>query len=208
VAELQVGTYGWRHDDWMGRFYPDDLPEAWQLDYFSHVFRVALVPQSEWQVWSQQTMQEMAESLEESFCLYLALDNDLRDVEDSEIFVQLTDVVSVLGDSVLGIVVWSESPFTSLELLSCPVTLISSRYCLPGWRWRRDGLWMSGTPLGWVKKLPEDGKTQVALLTEFMASLSRNECTKKNVLPFLVGGEKINMEQVANLKTIGELLGY
>ncbi|VAW49972.1 hypothetical protein MNBD_GAMMA04-2188 [hydrothermal vent metagenome] len=209
MVELQIGTYGWRHDDWVGDFYPDDLPEAWQLDYFSNVYRVVLVPQAEWCTWSQQTKQEIAESMEESFGLYLALDNDLNGgVKNRQILSQLEDIVSSLGDSILGVVVWSESPFTSLALLPRPITLISSQYVLSGWQWCREGVKISGNPFGWIEQLPENGKKQAALLTDFVASFSDDDHAKRNVLPFIVGGEEINMEQVANLKTISELLGY
>jgi len=50
---LQVGTNGWEHDEWLGVFYPDDLPESWRLDYFSNAFNVVLVPQQAWLSWSQ-----------------------------------------------------------------------------------------------------------------------------------------------------------
>ncbi len=209
MFELQIGTYGWRHNDWVADFYPDDLPEAWQLDYFSNVYRVVLVPQSEWSTWSQQAMQEIVESIGDTFGFYLALDNDLNGgIKNRDVFVQITDVVSVLDSAILGVVVWSESPFVSLDLLPCPITLISSRHCLSGWQWCRKGVKISGNPFGWVETLPEDGKEQVALLTDFVASLSKDEHSKRSVLPFIVGGGKINMQQVANLKTIGELLGY
>lgn len=44
--ELLIGTCGWQHAAWSGSFYPDDLPEDWQLGYYGNEFRVVLVPRA------------------------------------------------------------------------------------------------------------------------------------------------------------------
>ena len=211
MVELQVGTYSWQHADWRGKFYPDDLPEAWQLDYFGNVFRVVLVPQAEWESWSPSFVQAVSESIEDGFEIYLALNNDLKSgLENPQTVAKLTEIISLLDRSVVGFVVWSESPFASLTLLQRPITLISSQHFLPNWQWQNDGVWLSGSPLGWTAKLSNDGKEQAALLVDFVESLSPLDEVdlKKKTIPFIIGGDKIEMEQVANLKTISELLGY
>ena len=49
VAEnMFIGCYGWRHSAWRGSFYPDDLPEDWQLAYYSNEFNCVLVPAGDW----------------------------------------------------------------------------------------------------------------------------------------------------------------
>lgn len=46
-----IGSWGWRHSEWKKDvFYPDDLPEEWQLAYYSNEFDVAVVPASYWAV--------------------------------------------------------------------------------------------------------------------------------------------------------------
>ena len=40
---ITVGSYGWRHPHWRGSFYPEDLPEDWQLSYYSNEFSVVMV---------------------------------------------------------------------------------------------------------------------------------------------------------------------
>lgn len=44
LPRLVVAAQGWRHADWQNRFYPDDLPEDWQLAYYANEFRAVLVP--------------------------------------------------------------------------------------------------------------------------------------------------------------------
>ena len=42
--DIQAGAYGWLHRHWQGSYYPDDLPEDWQLGYYSNDFNTVLVP--------------------------------------------------------------------------------------------------------------------------------------------------------------------
>jgi len=211
VVELQIGVYGWRHKSWLGTLYPEDLPESWQLDYLSNVCRVVLVPQTEWQAWTPLAVQEMSDSIGDELKIYLALHNDLNGgVENAQTIAQLTQIISVLNSSVVGFVIWSESPFTQLTLLQRPITLLSSNVCLPGWQWHREGEWLSGHSLGLVSCLPSDGKNKVALLKSFIESLPSQLIEQAEVqeVSFVVGGESVVMQQVLELKTISELLGY
>ncbi len=40
-----VGTVGWDYDDWVGSYYPDDLPQGWRFGYYSNDYRSVLVPE-------------------------------------------------------------------------------------------------------------------------------------------------------------------
>jgi hypothetical protein len=44
-----VGASGWLHPAWRGRFYPDDLPEDWQLSYYNTRFQAVHLPAAFWQ---------------------------------------------------------------------------------------------------------------------------------------------------------------
>jgi len=45
--DLSIGTYGWEHDEWVGGFYPDDLPDDWRLGYYSNRLKAVLIPYDE-----------------------------------------------------------------------------------------------------------------------------------------------------------------
>lgn len=45
---LSLGALGWRHEQWSGSFYPEDLPADWRLTYYSNEFPLVLVPQPDW----------------------------------------------------------------------------------------------------------------------------------------------------------------
>jgi len=35
---IALGAWDWRHTEWNGRFYADDLPEEWRLTFYSNEF--------------------------------------------------------------------------------------------------------------------------------------------------------------------------
>lgn len=47
---INLGARGWRNRHWLNTFYPEDLPEDWQLTYYSNVFNTVLVPADYWQM--------------------------------------------------------------------------------------------------------------------------------------------------------------
>jgi len=45
---ITLGAYGWRYVHWRDTFYPVDLPQDWQLTYYSNEFNTVLVPADYW----------------------------------------------------------------------------------------------------------------------------------------------------------------
>ena len=43
-----VGAQGWKHAHWQSHFYPDDLPEDWQLSFYNSQFRCVYLSKSAW----------------------------------------------------------------------------------------------------------------------------------------------------------------
>lgn len=42
--EILIGTEGWQHAAWRGRFYPEELPTDWEFCYYSNRLRAVSVP--------------------------------------------------------------------------------------------------------------------------------------------------------------------
>jgi len=84
---LNIGAYGWKHENWSGGFYPDDLPPDWQLTYYSNAFNCVLVPV---EYWCQQEMpdcEEWLENVHDDFRFHIACDERLLEcvpLEDLE----------------------------------------------------------------------------------------------------------------------------
>ncbi len=47
-----VGAEGWRHVHWQHTFYPEGLPEEWQLSFYNTQFRCVYLPRSFWETCS------------------------------------------------------------------------------------------------------------------------------------------------------------
>lgn len=58
-----VGAVGWLHPSWHGAFYPDDLPEDWQLTYYNTQFRAVFLPYADW---SAATPAQLAQWVQDS----------------------------------------------------------------------------------------------------------------------------------------------
>lgn len=43
-----LGACGWKHKAWLNTFYSEDLPEEWQLGFYSNEFPVVYVAASDW----------------------------------------------------------------------------------------------------------------------------------------------------------------
>ncbi len=54
---VYLGAVGWAHAAWQGDFYPDDLPEDWQLPFYNTQFRCVYLPHV---LWKNATDEEVA----------------------------------------------------------------------------------------------------------------------------------------------------
>jgi hypothetical protein len=45
--QIELAAYGWDNPAW-SRFYPEDLPPEWRLDYYSNEFTSIVVPAADW----------------------------------------------------------------------------------------------------------------------------------------------------------------
>lgn len=83
---LTIGTLGWEHSEWQGGFYPDDLPEDWQLDYYANFSPLVVVPEAYWKEnfdpqndGIQERLDTFAESLVENSQVFLAISIEAND---------------------------------------------------------------------------------------------------------------------------------
>jgi hypothetical protein len=69
----RYGARGWRHATWRHAYYPQDLPDEWQLAYYSNEFSVVLVPAADWRAQSPETLGQWVEDVHEEFRFFLEL---------------------------------------------------------------------------------------------------------------------------------------
>ncbi len=49
LTSLTLAAYGWSPANWLQMFYPDDLPQDWQIAYYANEFNSVLLPASGWE---------------------------------------------------------------------------------------------------------------------------------------------------------------
>jgi hypothetical protein len=65
MADCLLGALDWEHPEWRGTFYPDDLPEDWQLAFYNQHWRCVAVPIARWRAasaadvagWANETLE-------------------------------------------------------------------------------------------------------------------------------------------------------
>ena len=75
VKSLEVGAFGWQHAGWIDTYYPEDLPEDWRLDFYSHHFNVILMPETEWLHVSEDEIRQWLEDVKEGFQFFFAIND-------------------------------------------------------------------------------------------------------------------------------------
>lgn len=200
LKNMSIGVDDWQRPELLKNYYPDGLPAEWRFDYYLNEYRSVLVAQSEWQAWCELDLDELQEARRVESALYLRIDDCALISEP-----QLVGLLDVLGDWVAGFVVfdanWSSD---NRYYQGRPVTWVTDHQTWSGWHWSYAGKILCGEPCGWVGDLDADPKLRAQMLRSFAASMA----DKKPSVPFFVGGESIKMDDLQQLKTLAELLGY
>jgi len=82
LMSLSLGAKGWDHPDWSGDFYPDDLPQDWQLAYYCNEYNAVLVPANAWQQADSAALSLWRDEAADSFRFFLEISvQQCRDLE-------------------------------------------------------------------------------------------------------------------------------
>ncbi len=74
---IDIGAYGWCHEQWRGGFYPEELPGHWQFNYYSNCFRTAVIPASESLDMSVRQIDQLLEDIDDQFEFSVAIPESL-----------------------------------------------------------------------------------------------------------------------------------
>ena len=97
---LEIGAFGWLHPGWDDSYYPEDLPEDWRLDFYSHHFNVLLMPCDDWKQVSQDDVEQWLSDVKSDFVFFLQLSR----VPDQATMQQLQMIKGVLAERLTGLV--------------------------------------------------------------------------------------------------------
>lgn len=97
---LETGALGWQHEAWNNSYYPEDLPEDWRLDYYSHHFNFVVIKEHEWRNVARGDVDQWLDDVDDSFFFYLSVDTGGL---DAGVLDQLRLIEAGLGERLSGI---------------------------------------------------------------------------------------------------------
>lgn len=95
-----MGACGWKHQAWLNDFYSDDLPEDWQLGFYSNEFSVVYVPLSDWI--DEEDLSVWADEVSETFRFILEVPADI--LSDTQRFATALTKAKELDELCLGLI--------------------------------------------------------------------------------------------------------
>ena len=97
---VAIGACGWKHAAWLDEFYAEDLPEDWQLGFYSNEYSVVYVPASDWLDHSD--LEEWGDDVSESFRFILEIPAQL--LGDDAAYTSALKKAKGLSEFCLGLV--------------------------------------------------------------------------------------------------------
>ena len=95
-----LGACGWKHQGWLNNYYSEELPEDWQLGFYSNEFPVVYVPAADWLDVSD--LAEWAEDVSDSFRFILEIPE--HTLENKQYFIKALEKAKTLDEFCLGLV--------------------------------------------------------------------------------------------------------
>ena len=109
---INLGAYGWQRAHWIESFYPDDLPEDWQLGYYSNEFNTVLVPADYWQSKHAEECENWLDDVHQSFQFFIECHSRMLDMISPA---ELTEALLILKPQLSGLVFLGDEPMSSVE---------------------------------------------------------------------------------------------
>ncbi len=64
---VYLGAEDWRHPEWVGELYPEEMPEEWHLAYYGSQFRCVYLERAVWSAASPEVRAQWAEDVPAGF---------------------------------------------------------------------------------------------------------------------------------------------
>ena len=104
-TNLAIGSSGWLHQQWEENYYPDDIPDEWRLNFYSHHFQCVLMRPDEWLTATSEKLAQWCEDIDESFAFFVSVTDQLDDVA----ITHLQQLKAQLGNQLKGLIFQSKA---------------------------------------------------------------------------------------------------
>lgn len=219
---LNIGAYGWKQESWTGGFYPEELPQGWQLTYYSNAFNCVLVPVEYWCEQQRPDCEQWLENVHEEFRFHVACDERLVECVSLE---DLKTSLNILKPALASLVFLpADSPMseTGLRLFdslieslgvdvfgagTVPDQVMSTQ---GGAIWRKQGGSLNSR-FAFIDDDISDMRAARAIVEAFVQQLPAGEETGKNdemtEATLIVADPELEAETLSKLRSVVEIMG-
>ncbi|NOY67615.1 MAG: hypothetical protein GXP13_09455 [Gammaproteobacteria bacterium] len=205
IKTIEVGAFGCQHENWIDTYYPEDLPEDWRLDYYSHHFNIILMPENEWLNVTEEEISQWLADVKEGFEFLFAINDS--DINEATIG-QLGLIRQLLKPYFAGVVIKSphgnlnDNDMQSLKAIA-PVFVDginpSGKQYPVCWRKGRDD---ENATIGFINETEAGNLREVRACVE--AFMAQNNDAKKACLIF--DGDTPSAKTIQDTQVIIEML--
>ena len=128
TPSIALGAWDWRHAEWNGRFYADDLPKEWHLTFYSNEFDAVGLYAAGWVTTPISEMEQWVEDTHEGFRFHLVMPSMVLK-GDEDVFAGIAERLAILQPR-LGSILLSVASDTCISLLTLMVPENVPRYGL------------------------------------------------------------------------------
>lgn len=125
---IALGAWDWRHAEWSGRFYADDLPKEWHLTFYSNEFDAVGLYAAGWVTTPISEMEQWVKDTHEGFRFHLVMPSMVLK-GDEDVFAGIAERLALLQPR-LGSILLSVASETCMSMLSLMVPENVPRYGL------------------------------------------------------------------------------
>lgn len=217
TLNIQLGAYGWQHAHWLNHFYPEDLPEDWQLPYYSNEFNSVLVPAAYWQTHAIDDCVEWMGNVHANFRFFVECQVDMFAHISKQ---TLCAALQVLQPQLSALVFpEAEQPmptrvkkdfFDIIDLLGVDVCSAGDRFDFqPDIRvnsiWRNTASQASG--FAFMANDLTDLRGARVLVEQFVAALASEE-SRPEVATIIVHHPQLQADDLSKFRAVLDLMGY
>jgi hypothetical protein len=210
---IELGAYGWRHAHWLDTFYPADLPEDWQLTYYSNAFNTVLVPADYWQAKETLDCTGWLDAVHPKFQFFVECHASML---DHVTLAELTEYLKDLGPRLSALVFLDEKQQLSAAVKNQFIALIESleiavlgSNVLPGGSvgniWRLDN--PQTADFAWI----ENDLTELRLARKIIDDFNSRPLNDDSATPdatMIVNHAALQAGDLSKFRSLLEIMGY
>lgn len=215
--KINLGAFGWQHAHWLNGFYPEDLPEDWQLMYYSNEFSTVLVPASYWQTNSLSDCAEWIDNVHEDFRFFVECHVDMLAHLSMQTF---SEVLQVLQPQLSALVFLDDKQQMSVQAKNDFIRLIDQSgvdvYSTGPWFDSDESVSVSGiwrnpaskaSNFAFIENDLTDLRAARGLIEQFIASLETGEKNPEEAT-IIVNHPHLQAGYLSKFRAVLEVMGH